>query len=98
VLALRVADPGSAADAAAVVADLAAGDDPFVDGAAGEVRLPVADPGAAAEALRRLDARELRIAAIELQEPSLDDVFLSLTGRRADDEPGADDAREPMAA
>jgi daunorubicin resistance ABC transporter ATP-binding subunit len=98
VLALRVADPGSAADAAAAIADLAAGDDPFVDGAAGEVRLPVADPGAAAEALRRLDARELRIAAIELQQPSLDDVFLSLTGRRADDEPGADEGREPIAA
>jgi len=25
-------------------------------------------------------------------------VFLSLTGRRADDEPGADPQREPMAA
>jgi hypothetical protein len=47
----------------------------------------VADPAASAEALRRLDARQLRVDAIELQWPSLDDVFLALTGRPADDEP-----------
>ena len=53
----------------------------------GEIRLAVADPAASAEALRRLDARQLSVAAIELQQPSLDDVFLALTGRPADDEP-----------
>ena len=54
---------------------------------AGEIRLPVADPSAAAEALRRLDARGLSVAAIDLQHPTLDDVFLTLTGRRADEHP-----------
>ena len=33
------------------------------------------------EAVRRLDAQRLPIAAIELQQPSLDDAFLTLTGR-----------------
>jgi ABC-type uncharacterized transport system ATPase subunit len=58
-----------------------------VDAADGEIRVAVADPAASAEAIRRLDARHLAVAAVELQQPSLDDVFLALTGRPADDEP-----------
>jgi daunorubicin resistance ABC transporter ATP-binding subunit len=94
VLVVRLADPASTAAAAVALADLAAGDEPRVDTAAGELRLAVADPSASAEAIRRLDARRLPIASVELQQPSLDDVFLTLTGRRADDEP----ARELEAA
>jgi daunorubicin resistance ABC transporter ATP-binding subunit len=82
VLVLRVADPARTADAAAEVADLATLDEPQVDVAAGEVRLAVAGPGASAEAVRRLDARRLPLAAVQLEQPSLDDVFLTLTGRR----------------
>jgi ABC-2 type transport system ATP-binding protein len=82
VLVLRLADPARSADAAAEVADLAAIDEPQVDVAAGEVRLAVASPGASAEAVRRLDARRLPLAAVQLEQPSLDDVFLTLTGRR----------------
>ena len=70
-----------------MLADLAAGDAPVIDTTTGEVRFAVADPGASAEAVRRLDARRLAIAAIELQQPTLDDVFLSLTGRPAQDDP-----------
>jgi len=40
-----------------------------------------------AESVRRLDADRVAIAAIELREPSLDDVFLTLTGRPAEPEP-----------
>jgi daunorubicin resistance ABC transporter ATP-binding subunit len=94
VLVLRVADPTHAADAAAALADLAMGDAPLVDTAAGEIRLAVADPSASAEAVRRLDARGLPIAVLELQQPSLDDVFFTLTGRRAEDEPAADPSQE----
>jgi len=82
VLVLRLADPARTADAAAEVADLATIDEPQVDVAAGEVRLAVASPGASAEAVRRLDARRLPLAAVQLEQPSLDDVFLTLTGRR----------------
>jgi daunorubicin resistance ABC transporter ATP-binding subunit len=80
VLSVRV-DPAHAQDAAAMLADLT--DEPIVDSVAGEIRLAVADSSASAEAVRRLDAKGLAIAAIELQQPSLDDVFLSLTGKRA---------------
>jgi daunorubicin resistance ABC transporter ATP-binding subunit len=85
VLSVRVADPGALPAASAALADLGAGEQPHVDPTDGEIRLPVADPGASAEAVRRLDARRVPIAAIELHQPSLDDVFLALTGRTADD-------------
>jgi daunorubicin resistance ABC transporter ATP-binding subunit len=87
VLSVRLADPTRGPDAGAALSSLAAGDQPRVNATDGEIRLAVADPAASAEALRRLDARQLPVAAIELQEPSLDDVFLALTGRPADDEP-----------
>jgi len=84
-LVVRLADAASVPAAAVVLADLAARDETVVDAATGEIRFPVADASASAEAVRRLDARGLPIAAVVLQQPSLDDVFLSLTGRRAED-------------
>jgi ABC-2 type transport system ATP-binding protein len=83
VLAVRVADTAKTTDAAAALADLTAGEEPTVDVAAGEIRIPVAGASASAEAVRRLDSRGLAVAAVELQQPSLDDVFLTLTGKRA---------------
>jgi ABC-2 type transport system ATP-binding protein len=80
-LSLRIADATHLADAVAAVSDLSSGDPPRADSASGEIRLAVADSSASAEAVRRLDARQLPIAAIQLQQPSLDDVFLALTGR-----------------
>jgi daunorubicin resistance ABC transporter ATP-binding subunit len=82
-LVVRV-EPSSAADAGAALADLAARDEPIVDAAAGEVRLPVGDPSASAQAIRRLDAMGLPVASMELVQPSLDDVFLTLTGHPAE--------------
>jgi ABC-2 type transport system ATP-binding protein len=87
VLAVRTSDPAHAADAGTMLADLAAGDAPAVDSTTGEVRFAVADPRASAEAVRRLDARRVPIAAIELQQPTLDDVFLTLTGRPSEERP-----------
>jgi len=81
VLAVRVA-PEAASGAAEALADLTS-ETPLVNAGVGEIRLAVADPSASAEAVRRLDERGVPIAAIELQQPSLDDVFLTLTGKRA---------------
>jgi daunorubicin resistance ABC transporter ATP-binding subunit len=78
VLAVQLADPAAATAAAHALADLASGDPPRTE--AGEVRLAVADASAAAQAVRRLDAHGLPLAGIELQRPTLDDVFLALTG------------------
>jgi ABC-2 type transport system ATP-binding protein len=38
--------------------------------------------GSIAEIVRRLDARDIRVGAIAVSRPSLDDVFLKATGRR----------------
>jgi daunorubicin resistance ABC transporter ATP-binding subunit len=43
-------------------------------------------PAVATEAIRHLDAAGILIAGLSLREPSLDDVFLSLTGHKAEDE------------
>jgi ABC-2 type transport system ATP-binding protein len=83
VLALRVADPGETARAGALLADLAATDVPQTDASTGAVRLAVDRADASVDALRLLDAHAIAVAAVELREPSLDDVFLSLTGRPA---------------
>lgn len=43
-------------------------------------------PAAAADALRRIDAAQIPLAGLQLREPSLDDVFLSLTGHKTENE------------
>ncbi|MHB8826370.1 MAG: ATP-binding cassette domain-containing protein [Acidimicrobiales bacterium] len=50
-------------------------------------------PAVAAEALRRLDGASLKVAGLALREPSLDDVFLSLTGHRAENAAAVEPAR-----
>ena len=85
VLSVRVVDPADVLEAKATLASLAAGEQPRVDGADGEIRLAVHEPAASAEAIRWLDARRVPIAAVELQQASLDDVFLTLTGQRPED-------------
>jgi daunorubicin resistance ABC transporter ATP-binding subunit len=103
VLRVRLADPTELAEAVAALSSLAAGERPRVEPGDGEIRLAVAGSSASAEAVRRLDARRLALAAVELQQPSLDDVFLTLTGhpteersgqRYAEERSGQRDARE----
>jgi ABC-2 type transport system ATP-binding protein len=47
-------------------------------------------PGLIAEAVRRLDAADVVVDDIGLRRPSLDDVFIALTGRGAEQEPPAE--------
>jgi daunorubicin resistance ABC transporter ATP-binding subunit len=84
-LRVRLEDAADVQAAVPLLADMSTAERPRVDTAQGEVRVPVTDPAASAEAVRRLDERGLTIAALELQEPSLDDVFLALTGRPVDE-------------
>jgi ABC-2 type transport system ATP-binding protein len=68
----------------------------------GTVRLPLRRrSGAIAEAVRRLDERGIAIDDIAVRTPTLDDVFLTLTGRAAESEDRAskpDPEREPEEA
>jgi len=87
-------EPGSSAQAAVgALAPMADGDAPVADGDV--VRLTVAQrSGAIAGAVRRLDAARVGIADVSLRRPTLDDVFLSLTGRAAEEPPAGEPAGE----
>ena len=80
-------------DEAARVAELVrgAGDsDPVVDGEV--VRVGTKDGTATlSEVVRRLDGGGVRATGLQLREPSLDDVFLELTGHGAEAPAGDDD-------
>ena len=97
VLTLRVQDAQRLAEAAEAVAALAVGDAPQLNPAEGEIRLTVDHPGASSEAIRRLDERRLELVSIELQQPSLDDVFLTLTGHSAQEPTDTFEAEEAAA-
>jgi ABC-2 type transport system ATP-binding protein len=77
---LRVVDASRADEALGLLRDLAAAT-PRAD-SGGRISLPV-DHGAGilAEVVRRIDAAGLELAELSLHRPSLDDVFLALTGR-----------------
>ena len=68
--------------------------EPNVDADAGAIRIPVGNMGPATllDSVRRLDEMDIQLAEIALHRPTLDDVFLSLTGRgsEAEEEPDAD--------
>ncbi|MDQ1515730.1 MAG: hypothetical protein QOE80_1560 [Actinomycetota bacterium] len=61
------------------------------------VHLTVSDgPSALLEVLRALDAEGIAPSGVTLREPSLDDVFLSLTGQPADASSGGEPADSPL--
>jgi ABC-2 type transport system ATP-binding protein len=85
VLALRVAERERAPEAAGAVLGLGPGGG-NVDNDTGEINVPVGSDGTAilTEAVRRLDAEGIRLADVGLRRPTLDDVFLGLTGHVAE--------------
>jgi oleandomycin transport system ATP-binding protein len=86
VLELRPADPADLGAAADALASLVGGS-PAVDPDTGLVGVAVDDASLVAAAVRRLDDAGVPIADLALRGPSLDDVFLSLTGRKAETDP-----------
>ena len=95
VLSLRVAERDRAAEAAGLVLDLGPGGG-NVDDDTGEISVPVGSDGTATltEAVRRLDSAGIRIADVALHRPTLDDVFLALTGHAAEEADGEQAAEE----
>jgi ABC-2 type transport system ATP-binding protein len=85
VLAIRVSDRSKAGAAAGLVLGLGPGGG-SVDNNTGEINVPVGNDGTAilTEAVRRLDSESITLADIGLRRPTLDDVFLSLTGHAAE--------------
>ncbi|MCH7844232.1 MAG: ATP-binding cassette domain-containing protein [Acidobacteria bacterium] len=65
---------------------------PTIDEESGRVRLPVANPvGVITEAVRSLDRQQIKLRDLAITRPTLDDVFLTLTGKEIERE---DDAAE----
>jgi ABC-2 type transport system ATP-binding protein len=82
-----LADPAAADRAVAALADMAA-EPPSAD--EGRVSLAVRErTGAIVEAVRRLDEAGVAVDDVALRRPTLDDVFLSLTGHEAESEVAA---------
>ena len=90
VIEIGLADPGEARRAQGFVTNYAVRP-PEVNGS--EVRFEVADGARLlVDALRTLDGEGLAPATIAVREPSLDDVFLALTGRRVEPEEAPEEA------
>jgi ABC-2 type transport system ATP-binding protein len=91
VLSLRVADREQVGTASGAVLALGAGGG-NVDNNTGEITIPVGSDGTSilTEAVRRLDDAKIRLADISLHRPSLDDVFMALTGHAAEETPAED--------
>ena len=90
---VKLSDPETAACAAAALAGMAT-DQPQIED--GTVRMTVDSmSGAVMEAARRLDRASIGAEDIGVRRPTLDDVFLTLTGHAAD---SADDEKMEVAA
>jgi oleandomycin transport system ATP-binding protein len=84
-LAVRAADHALTSQLAVAVAEIARVR-PDVNDQTGLVMVPVSDPSMAAAVVRRLDDEGIVAAELTLRLPSLDEVFLTLTGHRAEDD------------
>jgi oleandomycin transport system ATP-binding protein len=84
-LAVRAADPADTAQVAAAVAEVT-GMRPDVRSDTGLVTATISDPAMAPGVIRRLDDAGIVAAELSLRLPSLDEVFLTLTGHRTADE------------
>jgi ABC-2 type transport system ATP-binding protein len=85
---LTLADIARTGDAATLAAALPGAGEPTVDGTLVVVHVP--DGSATLPALLRdLDAKGVELTGVEVRRPTLDDVFLTLTGRSLRDEPAA---------
>jgi ABC-2 type transport system ATP-binding protein len=83
----RPTDLPAAAPLVAKVAGLDSGDEPETDADTGRISVPVADRVTVlTEALQELRSAGIEVADVGLRRPTLDDVFLRLTGHRAETE------------
>ncbi len=88
-LQLVVAEPEQVEPARRVLADVGSGG-PVVDAGLRRLSVPVTQgTKALVEAVRRFEAEGVEVLDVGLARPTLDDVFLGLTGRPAEEEAGS---------
>jgi ABC-2 type transport system ATP-binding protein len=88
VLEFTVPDRARVGDAVGAIVKIGCEGEPHVDSETGVVSIGVGGRGSEAlvEAVRSLDAAGVQTHGLALRRPSLDDVFLALTGHAAEDE------------
>jgi ABC-2 type transport system ATP-binding protein len=92
VLVVSLRDPADLDRCAVILTGIA--EAPQVDRRGGKVTVPIGDRvgvDVLAEAVRRIDSASIRAADMGIRRPSLDDVFLALTGHSAEEEQNGDD-------
>ena len=82
---MRLLDPGRRADAARLISG-ALGTPVRAEADPASLSVSVADAERASEAVLQLTRSGVAVAGFSLGQPSLDEVFLALTGRPAEDE------------
>ena len=87
-LQLRIADPAYLQQAAAVLARVLP-DEPVLTPEAGGINVPLNDADQAAEALIALRQAEISVASVSVAKPTLDEVFLALTGHDTNEDADA---------
>jgi ABC-2 type transport system ATP-binding protein len=94
VVEFSVNEPAKLAAALEAVSSLGEGR-PFGDAETGRVQVHAGGRGSwvLVEAVRSLDAAGVAVTGMALRRPSLDDVFMSLTGHAAEEAPSGDGAR-----
>lgn len=99
VIEVVVADAGRLADASRVLKAVGAAE-PFIAEHIRRISVRVAGERPAAgllvEALRDLDEEGITVLDVGVRRPTLDDVFLTLTGRAAEDDPLVEREKEPV--
>ena len=90
-LEVTLEDEAQAESAKGALRQMGEGEEPQADGATVRVTIPVR-AGAIAGAVRRLDEAQVGIDDIAIRRPTLDDVFLTLTGRAAEDRESDEEA------
>src|SRR5690349_13381105 len=84
-LQLRMSDPAETTEAAAVVRRVL-GEEPVRTPESGGMNAPLTDANQAADVLIALRQSGLSIASATIQKPTLDEVFMAITGHGAEDE------------
>ncbi len=87
-LVVRAADRTETAQVAAIVGDVT-GTTPEITEETGLVTAPASNPALLPAVVRRMDDVGLMAAELAFRLPSLDEVFLTLTGHPAEDTPGS---------
>ena len=93
-LQLRLAERDDLPTAAAVVSRLLA-DEPVLTPESGGMNVPLTDADQAAEVLIALRQSGISLTSLSVQKPTLDEVFLALTGHGTDAAPPSGDAGAP---